>query len=859
MSDTGEPLWMLRLNPLRRSRLADPGLLAALRTLDGATTEVRELADRCSDALYELIGATTDRDARGQLIALRRAIHNDTAPRPALLVDHPLVNRWWEARQRREALAADVAGRYPHAVDAERGTLAGLLGDESLRHSMTLVAPEAAAGAERYVAAVAATEPVPTRLRKSERGLVQYVTRAMVRTSPMARFTAIGLAVPVPDGPGPDAPEFGRVVPFQGLDRVMLDYVLGGLHTSDGELTPDLLLHLPPTSELSPDGDLLYFLRPGPDGGVRRLSAKVSGAVGLLVAAVAVGPRRAADVAADFADRSGCGAERAWQALERAVGAGILCTRSRPEDGAADFPELLDPTGRTVTDAARSLLEQTGAGLRGLADDSADERPEALRRLRGTLAGLSREAGRPAQILIEEDALLEGVRVSTADWRSQLDDLAAGVALLSVFDWMHDIRALLSAVFVERFGAGAEIRLTDHADYLSAETYRRAYRIPENAPPGELGPADRSLDRLYALRENIVDTAIAAIDRATATGESVDWTASQALDLTTGLPDRFRTGDLRYGVLTQTWQRQLLFNEAYAGHGMLYGRFLGPDRALGGRALPHFREQLRARHAGQDGRLAEDPGLHRLNVNAHPPVLPDRLGPDDWFRLRLRHDPDTDALGILDPDGRPLHVLSLGTGHPERLPAPLRVANWLYSGGVLREPFVAIHHDEQKWDGDRTRACPRFQVGSAVLARRRWYGGRELDEAVAAGPAEHDRLLALARWRNRHGVPEEVVLKPPPGDGTGEDRAAGEGRAADGGRAAGEGRSAGEGRKKKPQYVDLASALSVRVLPRMRERGDAAYVEEALPRVADSPHALEWIVDIGRAPGGPFQYGGKTR
>lgn len=74
-----------------------------------------------------------------------------------------------------------------------------------------------------------------------------------------------------------------------------------------------------------------------------------------------------------------------------------------------------------------------------------------------------------------------------------------------------------------------------------------------------------------------------------------------------------------------------------------------------------------------------------------------------------------------------------------------------------------------------------------------------------------------------------------------------------------DGRATGEGRKKKPQYVDLASALSVRVLPRMVERGEAAYVEESLPRVADSPHALEWIVDIGRAPGGPFQYGGKTR
>lgn len=155
----------------------------------------------------------------------------------------------------------------------------------------------------------------------------------------------------------------------------------------------------------------------------------------------------------------------------------------RPEDGAADFPDLLDPAGPTVPETARKLLEQTGAELRGLADNSADERPEAMRRLRGTLAALSHEAGRPAQILIEEDAVLEDVRVSTADWRGQLDDLAAGVALLSVFDWMHDIRALLSAVFVERFGVGAEVSLSDHADYLSAETYRRAYRLPEKAPP----------------------------------------------------------------------------------------------------------------------------------------------------------------------------------------------------------------------------------------------------------------------------------------------------------------------------------------------------------------------------------------
>lgn len=67
-----------------------------------------------------------------------------------------------------------------------------------------------------------------------------------------------------------------------------------------------------------------------------------------------------------------------------------------------------------------------------------------------------------------------------------------------------------------------------------------------------------------------------------------------------------------------------------------------------------------------------------------------------------------------------------------------------------------------------------------------------------------------------------------------------------------------ENRRQKPQYVDLASALSVRVLPQMLQRRDASYLEEALPRVTDGPHAMEWVVEIGRTAGGPFQYGGKT-
>lgn len=840
----GEPLWMLRVNPLRRARLADPALRAELDALGQAEDEVRDLAARCSDALYELIGAATDRDARGQLIALRRAIHNDATPRPTLLVDHPDVARWQDARARRSDVRDRITALHPDALATERGTLAGLLCDGDLRRSMALVAPDAAEGSERYVEAVTGSRPLTARLRKSERGLVQYVTRAMVRTSPMARFTAVGFAVPEVDGPPLDAPEFGRPVPRLGLDRVMLDYVLGGLHTSGRQPGPDTLVQLPPTSNLSEDGGQLYFLRPDGQGGVRRLAAKVAPVVRLLLDATTMGPRRIADVMAYVADRAGCSQEQALRAILGAVQQGLLCTRALPEAGDADVAHLLAAPGTTSPEGV-ALQARVRTELTELAESPPGEWPASLRRLKGSLSELSRTAERPAQLVVEDDTVLESVRVSTADWRDQLEDLAAGVALMSTFDLMHDVRALVVAAFVDRFGAGAEVSLVDHAEYLVNEMYRRGLSIEDPTTAGGLGPADGSLDRLYELREKVADALGADLTRAAEDGGDVVWTSSQAMEAVALMPDRFRRDPLLYGVLVQPWQGRLLFNNAYAGHGMLNGRFLAADRELGGQALPHLSDRLGAWFGADGSRLVEDLGLHRLNVNAHPQVLDEGLRPDDWYTLRLVHDPDTDTLGIRDAEGRPLRILTLGTGHPEMYPYPLRLANWLTAGGELRESLVGNWHTTRERDG-RTQACPRFSVGSAMLSRRRWYGGEELERALATGPAEHDRLLALTRWRHLHGVPEEVLLKST-ADGYPPSANAGEGGGQD------------ETRRDKPQYVDLASALSVRVLPQMMQRRGEGYLEEALPRVSDGPHAMEWITEIGSAPGGSFQYGGKTR
>jgi len=135
-------------------------------------------------------------------------------------------------------------------------------------------------------------------------------------------------------------------------------------------------------------------------------------------------------------------------------------------------------------------------------------------------------------------------------------------------------------------------------------------------------------------------------------------------------------------------------------------------------------------------------------------------------------------------------------------------------------------------------------VGNVLIGRRRWYGGEELGTAVAAGPEEHERLLALTAWRARHGVPEEVVIKSAPED--------------EGPLSVGAPDVQSKRLQQKPQYVDLSSALAVRVLPRMLERrGDGAtggYLEEALPAVTDGTHATEWVLEVGRTAGGRFVY-----
>ncbi|WP_217142846.1 lantibiotic dehydratase [Streptomyces sp. AC627_RSS907] len=859
---TPEPQWFLRVNPLRRSRLADPEQRRLLRELTESEAELAAAAELCSQELYERIGAVESDTERRELIALRRAIHNGRAPRKAPESPEartPAVRRWLAAHQERERLRTAVTEGYPAASDRERAVLARLLGDDDLLRSLALVAPEVHQEAERYRSAVEGPGKVSARTRKSERGLIQYVTRAMVRTSPLSRFTAVGIAEPAPASdreavrPGEVSFTGARAVP--GLDRVMLHYVLGGLPAArDAELS-ELWVGVPPTSAPDPEAGKLFFLNLT-EQGMRRLALPLDGPVQDLLDALSMGPRRFPAVVAHVAGRAGCSAEEADRRVRQALRQGVLCTFHRSEESAAraDYDDLLTPVLPATDRAAAvgALADKVRSALPRLADTPASARGAALAGLRADLGRFSQAAGRPAHVTVEEDYVMPPLKVASADWHAPLADVGPAVELLSVFDWLHDVRVLMTAAFVERFGAGANVPLAEHAAHIVGEVSRRAAAMAAVYGPqgtGEataltgLGPADGSLERMYLLRRELSEEVHALLTKTAQAGaDTLALSAGDVADLTRTLPDRFRQDPLIYGVLLQQAGDRLVLNDGLPGHGMLYARFLEADRRQGGRALPRLAARLN-RFYGHDGaRVTEDLGLHRLNVNAHTPVLPGGLTPEDWFGLRLAHDPQTDTLRVEDADGTPLRVLPLGTGHPGLFPPPLSVASGLVISGRLFNSLPNSWHAATPWDGKGTRPAPRMTVGDVVIGRRRWYGGTELDEAVAAGPDEHERLLALTAWRARHGVPEEVVIKSAPDD--------------EGPLSVGAPDVQSKRLQQKPQYVDLSSALAVRVLPRMLERrGEGAgYLEEALPGVTDGTHATEWVLEVGRTAGGRFTY-----
>jgi hypothetical protein len=450
---------------------------------------------------------------------------------------------------------------------------------------------------------------------------------------------------------------------------------------------------------------------------------------------------------------------------------------------------------------------------------------------------LAQATRRPAHLQVNEDLQLPPARIDPAGHRAALGELAAALDLASLYDPMHELRALLTRAAVDLIGEGGERLLAGCSHALVSAVYERWSTLDaENAVTH--GPADGALRALLSVRGEVTAELVGEIDRAGAV-EQIVWDPARLRELGSRLPERFRRAPEAYAVLMQPIDgSRLVLNALYSGHGSLFARFLGRDAYLGGDALAWQRTRLERRWGADGVPVVEDRGLHRLGVNAHEAILTDAIGASGWAGVRLRHDAERDELSLLDGDGRTVRPMALGTAWQEALPPTVRVAAWLTQSGRTPPDAIAEAWRRGRAPGTAT-AVPRLGTSHVIVSRRRWLTSSEAFPDVDAHADAGGLLLALARWRAEQGAGEEVVFKTPvPERLQTSDRALKDMFA--------------ERQREKPQYVDLTSALHARLLARLlRRRGDG-FVEEALPSLRDGSHALEWVVDFERSAGQCF-------
>ena len=124
--------------------------------------------------------------------------------------------------------------------------------------------------------------------------------------------------------------------------------------------------------------------------------------------------------------------------------------------------------------------------------------------------------------------------------------------------------------------------------------------------------------------------------------------------------------------------------------------------------------------------------------------------------LRLRHDPGTNLIAVEDAAGMPLTLFYLGA----TFPSPIWGVRYALS--ILTQPYLLArpqHAPPAVRDLDGVTAEPMQAHGQLVLRRRTWWvSTRYLERAWLTGSAA-ERLCAVRRDAERHGVPNAVFAQ----------------------------------------------------------------------------------------------------
>jgi hypothetical protein len=327
----------------------------------------------------------------------------------------------------------------------------------------------------------------------------------------------------------------------------------------------------------------------------------------------------------------------------------------------------------------------------------------------------------------------------------------------------------------------------------------------------------------------------------TANGQPIELADDFFDSISDKLPESARGGSRSVFVQAFTddvsGEQNLMLNKTYAGHSLLFSRFLHCYDDVAEETVKRLVDILdRARP--DDSVYAElSGGFESTNLNLHPRVVPFELVcPGDSSSLP---DEQQIAIGDLSIRRRDDGQLALWSRTLEKYVIPLYLGFLVPSTlpeiqrNLLLFSPIEINRFEL-WGGtdlplgNRPIAShPRVSYGNIVLVRKTWKMVPEYLPSRITYRSAHEWFLDLQKWRLANAIPEQVFVSVDAGDKL-------------------------TRTSHKPQFVDFSSAVSVQILDRFVDKSNRRVVmNEALPNprsqglaIAGARHTAEFVFEF---------------
>ncbi|WJK33695.1 lantibiotic dehydratase [Solwaraspora sp. WMMA2065] len=819
------------------------------------------LREKLADALYAAVplGAA---EHRRELLAIRRAVHNDRMPpppsRPDLLADPVggLLDEWRVERGIADGLAVRAEEALAAELTAGRQALAEVARGEDFQRGVQLSGEDVHREVMAYAANPLEARRKASRTRRAESTVTSFAYRVALKPSPFGAFTEIGAGSwePMP------AAAVRRTQVRLSVGLVM--WMLHQLHRIDG--ADDLLRVRLNNSLRVQDGRAVFVRRPieGSEDGFepdKVVVARHTDLVRALTTILGTGDLSVTELCGRLV-AVGLPAASARDTVEKLIRLG-LCHRGlglpdQTTDLAGEAAVRLRRLGTPQAVTCAEIFERLRGIERTYGATGARHRTELLAQLRALVRRFAEVCGGPPPAPeAMRAALYEDVGTTNRprSWRPQV--LAANRAnldllqrLVPVLDDATIEKLGLYGFFVQRFGATAQVPLV--------EVYRQFSELPPAAASAVMcGVDDPTSATVLGLREDFFRLLRSRL-AADPTAERLILDPADLAAFVDRLPPWVAPWrSAAYRVQFDAGSGTAVVNGMTTGRGVFFSRFcelMEPEDPDGWSLAAVLRRHV-ARSAPRQTDLTVVLGL---NFNLHPRLSPVELVypgsvavPGGAATLTLadlsvRADRQGHRLVLVsDRDGQPIDLVPLNFLYPAAAPmlyrflcvfAPTRT----YRGGLWDQL--------ERADGPYVGPRPRLLLGDLVLDRRSWRF--DVDDLPALAQLERYEVGGLAdfdSWRRSVGLPRQMFFRlvPPRVVPHGERDLLAETR-----QWALAARSA---RLHKPHYLDTRNPFLVHVFAKQARalRGGSVVLHECLPQTADQDGATgaeEFFVEFNR-------------